>query len=479
MNGATIHDVLTGALEKWGERNFIYSRSDDVFEAKTFEDTIRDAWALAEGLLDLGLHGKNILIYGENSYEWAISDLAVMGYVGVAVAANKERKEHDLENVINIADIECVIFSNTKQAVIDEVRKKRDIKYISMQDDLPRLLDRGTLRTDVILKNDHEMCKVFFTSGTTSDSKAVMLSARNLLSGFKSLSRRVDMGPEDKGYLFLPMSHTYGGVYNFLACLYFGSELYLCSDIHRIFEELHIVKPTVFCAVPLIYERVHTMIGGDAQKAKGVFGGSIKYLFCSGAKFDPELKQFYKNAGLCVLEAYALTETASSLAVEYPGSEDLNSVGTVFEDMDVKIIDADESGHGEILVKGDTVALGYYNNEKETKKAFDEEGYFHTGDIGYVDGDCRLFLTGRKKRVIVFSNGENIYPDEIEALLMKHTGVVRAKVFERDNKLVATLFVEEDLDGVQIVEETNAKLPAYKQIYSFETIVDSVDTRMK
>lgn len=300
------------------------------------------------------------------------------------------------------------------------------------------------------------------------------------------------MSENDSSYLFLPLSHTYGGIYNLLACLYFGMELYLCSDTDKIFEELPMVKPTIFCAVPLIYERVYAMLGQEVvkeaqvskneayiQKIKGMFGGNIKYLFCGGAKYNVEIRKFYKDIGFHILEAYALTETASSLSIEYWNSKSINSVGTIFEDIEVKFIDLDENGHGEILVKGDNVALGYYNNEKETRKVFDKDGYFHTGDIGYQDEDNQLFLVGRKRRVIVPSNGENIYPDEIEELMIKNKGVTKVKVFEKDEKIHATVYIEEDINVDEIIENTNKMLSTYKQIKEYNVIKDTIDTRLK
>ena len=499
MGNAIIHDVLKSALEKWGSRNFIYSKTGNRFAPKTFENTVNDAWALAESLLALGLHKKHILIYGENSYEWAVSDLAVTGYVGVTVAANKEWKKHDLENVLNIADVSCVIYSNTKKDVIENVKNTFEISYISMQDDLPlllknghALLDKKARRDDFRLKCSDEMCKIYFTSGTTSVSKTVMLSDKNLFSGFASLYKRAKMGTTDKSYLFLPLSHTYGGIYNLLACLYFGMALYLCSDTDKMFEELRMCSPTIFCGVPLIYERVYAMLGEETvreaqtnqneaviRRIKGMFGGSIKYLFCGGAKQNMNVRKFFRDIGFCILEAYALTETASSFSIEYPDSTSLTSVGTIFEDIEVKFADVDLNGHGEILVKGDNVALGYYNNEKETKRAFDQDGYFHTGDIGYRDENNQLFLVGRKKRVIVFSNGENIYLDEIEELLMKNENVTRAKVFEKENQLTAIIYLKEGIDASRIIEKTNEILPTYKQIKEFETITDPINTRIK
>lgn len=182
MANVAIQDVLKENLKKWGNRNFIYTRVGNEFIPKTVENTIKDIWALSESLLNLELENKHILIYGENSYEWCISDLAIMGFVGVTVAANKEWKEYDLENIITIANVECIIYSNTKKEVIENIKKKFDIKYISMQDDLPLLLEKGyelleqkVNREDFKKRSTDEMCKIVFTSGTTSTSKAVML----------------------------------------------------------------------------------------------------------------------------------------------------------------------------------------------------------------------------------------------------------------------------------------------------------------
>jgi len=479
----SVKDAMETALEKWSDRNFIYTRSGNEFVAKTFQETIYDAWALAEVLLELGLWDKHILIYAENSYEWCVSDLAIMGFVGVTVAANSDWKENDLENVIKIADVECIIYSDLKKEPIESIKKKNpSIKYISIKDDLPQLLEKGH---KLLNKKDNikyfdkrpidEMYKIVFTSGSTSKSKAVMLAGKNLFFGFESLYKRAPMGEGDSLFLFLPLSHTYGGIYNLLDSLYFGMELYLCSDNNKIFEELQMVNPTIFCAVPLIYERAYEMLG---EKIKYAFGKNIKYLFCGGAKYNLEIRKFYKDMGLNILEAYALTETASSFSIEYSKSKNISSVGTIFEDIEVKFINVDKNGHGEILVKGDNVALGYYNNEKETKKAFDSDGYFHTGDVGYADENNELYLVGRKKRLINLSNARNVYPDELEELLLQNNIIKAAFVYEKDGKIVADVVsgnVQEDID--LFIAELNETLPRYKQI-SGVSVVDKLRQKL-
>lgn len=499
MINITLHEVICDSLKKWGKKNFIYTRVENEFIPKTFDTTINDTWALAESLLSQGLAGKHILIYDENSYEWAISDLAIMGYVGVVVAANKEWTEYDLENVIKTADVDCIIYSNAKKDIIEKLKVQFDITYISMQNDFPLLLKKGyqylsvkAEKRDFIIKSTNEMCKIIFTSGTTSQSKAVMLAGKNLFFGMDSLYKRAKISPEDKVFLFLPLSHTYAGIYNFLVCLYYGAELFLCSDNKKLLEEIQMVKPNLFCAVPLIYERIYSMLGEDlireAQvnkneaaitQIKNILGGNIKFLFCGGAKFNPDIRKFFKDIGFSIMEAYALTETASSLSIEYHDSRSITSVGTIFEDIEVKFNDVDENGHGEILVRGNNVALGYYNNPEETKKVFDSDGFFHTGDIGYKNDDNELFFVGRKKRVIVLNNGENIYPDEIEALLMESKGIAKAKVFEKNHQLAAIVYSDDDINAAEIIKTVNHKLPTYKQIKNFNVITDSISNRMK
>ena len=483
MADVPIQEVLKTALDKWGGRNFIYMRVEGAFIPKTFRETTYDVWALAQELLALGLKNKHILIFSENSYAWCILDLAIMGFVGVTVAANADWKERDLENVIDIADVECVIYSDSKSDIVESVRKKKPgIRYISIQDDLPSLLKQGyellaekSSAGEFEKRSTREMSKIVFTSGTTSASKAVMLGGKNLFFGFDSLYRRAPMGESDSIYLFLPLSHTFGGIYNLLVSLYFGMELYLSSDVGKIFEELQMVNPSVFCSVPFIYERAYLTLGAGIKNA---FGRNIKYMFCGGAKCNLKIRKFYKDMGLNILEAYALTETSSSFSIEYSGSKRVGSVGTVFEDIEVKFSDTDENGHGEILVRGDNVALGYYNNEEETQKVFDADGYFHTGDIGYMNEDGELFLVGRKKRLIRFSNARSVYPEELEELLTQSDIIQAAFVYEKDGKITADLVSSADKKTIDLlVEELNETLPRYKRIGK-TVITDSIHTKL-
>ena len=203
-----------------------------------------------------------------------------------------------------------------------------------------------------------------------------MLTQRNILCGWDNLYKRAPINENDICYLFLPLHHTYAGLCNFLYSTISGMKIYLCSDTKKIGEELQIVKPTVFCAVPLIYERFSKIASQTGKDLKTLFGGNIKYMFSGGAYFDENIRRQYKQAGLNMMEAYALTETSSIFSIQYSNSPNVKSVGTIFENIDVKVINSDENGCGELVVKGDNVCLGYYGNEKATKEAFDKDVIF-------------------------------------------------------------------------------------------------------
>jgi len=397
----TFPAILDNASRRWPGKGFIYTRNGPGFTGKTFGEYASDVRTLSAALINQGLTGKHFLIYGENSYEWMVAELACSGFTGISCVVSKNLKKGDLRAAIAKTDASAVFYSESLACETDGLQKDFDIPFFSLQTDLYRLIDAGKAVAEHITFSERDMdalCKIIFTSGTTSQPKAVMLSQKNIFSGVNSLYVRAPMNELDSCYLFLPLSHTYGGIYNFVSCLKYGIGLYLCSDINLLAEELGIVRPTIFCAVPQVLERFMDLAKASTEPAKAlkqIFGENLRYLFCGGSLWSPEDRAFYKNAGINLLEAYALTETASSLSISYSSDKDVESVGKVFEHIEVRIDSPDENGYGEILTRGDHVFLGYYNNEKATKAAIDSDGFFHTGDIGKMDSERRLYLKGR------------------------------------------------------------------------------------
>lgn len=474
MENYSIHAILCDGEKKFKGHPYIFERKGDAFEGKPYDTFASDVRHMAAALLGMKLSGRNIILYGENSYHYMAADIAIMGYVGVSCTLSKEWGLRDLSNAVELLDAGAVVYSNAKTDVIAELRHRNPQLRCMTFDELANFDAQMPLAP----RDPHACSKIIFSSGTTGIPKAVMLSTDNMYANWESLRLRTPFTPQDRDYLFLPLSHTYGGICNFLYSLTCGMQIYLCSDTTKIMEELQMVRPTVFCAVPLIFERVYAAcIQGNIPPAAAL-GGSIRYLFSGGAYLKPEIRAFLKGAGLNLLEAYGLTETSSLISCEYTDAQEFESVGTVMENMDIRIDSPDENGVGEILVRGGNVFGGYYRNESATAAAFDEEGFFRTGDLGHLVGR-KLYLMGRKRRMILRSNGENVYPDEIETLLAEFPQIHRAKVYEQDGVIKAALYTEYGFDAADAVEKINENLPKFAKIDAFECITDSVDTRLK
>lgn len=484
-----LFDLLKMNYETRKDREYVYTKIDGVYSPITFGELIESAIYLGRALNKKGLKNKRIIVYGENSVEWMIADLATMGFVGVNIGIDKEWKYSDVRNTLSFLEASAVIYSESKAAIIDQLKSEFiGVDFISMSEDLPSLISHGKELSqgldlfDCTPRDENECIRVVFSSGTVSFPKAVMLSDKNIFSGWESLNRRAPMDENDICYLFLPLHHTYAGIYNFIYSLISGLRIYLGTGVQNIAQELREVNPTVFCGVPIIYKRFYEAVGGNLDYLRLAFGSRMKYLFCGGAYLDEDIRAKYREAGLNLLIAYALSETGSSFAIEYSGSTNLKSVGTIYEDIDVIIADKNEAGEGEIRVKGDNVFLGYMNNPEATAKAFDDNGYFCTGDIGSVDSEGNLYLLGRKKRMILMDNGENIYPQNIEQrILEKNSNIQTVRVYLDNMVLKATIYLkeEESFDYDELIRQVNEEAVKNERISAFETVLDSVDKRMK
>lgn len=429
--------LLKDDYEKWKEKDYIYEKesNDTNYKPKTFGKFIEDTYSLANYLLSLNLKDEKILIYGKNSYNLMISDLATTAFVGTSIVISKDLDANKIVDIINKVNAKSLIYDSQKENVISEVKKFCNVICINMAE-----YHLSIEKSDMfnLPEKDMDVCsKIVFSSGTTGPSKGVMLSLRNIFSGYNDLRRRVKFTQGDINYLFLPLNHTYGNIYNFYYSLIDGYSIYLSSSTNNIAKELLEVNPTIFCAVPLVYQK---MIDNYGDKLNSAFGKNIKYLFCGGAPCSKEMRNAYKDFNF--LQAYALSETASSFSIDYLNNQDDCSCGTIFESIDAKIYNPDKNGIGEIIVKGDNVFLGYVDEEL-TKEVFDENGYFHTGDLGKIDNN-KLYLKGRKKNILIGSNGINIDVEIlISYLLSLNQHIKGARLYMIDNQLNANIYVSD------------------------------------
>lgn len=471
-----VAEILFDNHEKWKEHEYIFEKENGTFRPHTYGEFYEDVLNAASFLKEQGLYGKKIAIYGPNCYDFMVMDAAVMGFIGTVVMFSEQWIKRDILTIIAMVDIDAILYHPSKEEILSSLEfTNQEIRCISFT----QVMKKGQRTEMQAYPTGDDFCsKMVFSSGTTGVPKAVMLSQKNMFVNLENLLKRAPMTDRDSAYLFLPLSHTYGGLCNFLYSLQTGMQIYLCSDKNRIVEELMEVKPTILSTVPIFLEKIYQANQQKGLSASFLLGSRVRIAFCGGAILEMKLRKMMENEGISLLNAYGLSETSSIISIEYPGENDEDCVGSVFENQEVRIDSPDENGIGEILVKGENVFIGYYGREDFYKSFFTQDGYFKTGDLGYLKGQ-RLYFKGRKKRVIIGKNARNIYPDEIEAIIRKVAKADVCKVFEREDKLCATIFVNEETDAPKLMESINAELPKYCHIKECDVVQNNMETKWK
>ena len=491
----------------------------------------------AAGYAKAGLAGKRIAVIGETSVEWVCSYVAAIAAGGVAVPMDKELDVEEIKGFFEFAEVDAVVYSklfNEKFADLSKTHPTIKVQ-IPMDPDavsedasvLPyaKLMEMGEegVREGYAypaVTDLNRMVEMLFTSGTTGSSKCVMLCEKNIVSVVNSACETVDFSPEDAIVSVLPIHHTYE-LAIMLAGLNSGMNIAINDSLKRVLKNFALFRPTGLVLVPLFVSTMNKKIWDEARKGgkegmlkaltkishamrtvnfdlrktffkqiTGAFGGRLEKIVCGGAPLNPELVDTFSEFGIDISEGYGITECAPLIAVNPYFAPKKGSVGPAVPCCKVRI-DADHQndkgfGEGEIQVQGDNVMLGYYKNPEETAKVFTEDGWFCTGDIGYMDDDGYIFITGRKKYVIVLENGKNIFPEEIEEYLDRLDCVAESVVLGRKNpesgEITLTALVYPQLDQFPDskdhvkIEETvraqitklNRKLVGYKQVRAVE-----------
>jgi long-chain acyl-CoA synthetase len=461
----------------------VKDRPGGPYRGITYKEAKADMDALGTALISMGLKGKRIAIVGENRYEWAISYLAVVCGTGIVVPLDKELSAPELEQLIKEAEAECIIYSSKYEPCFREMKARGETKLrylVNMDAEISDeaifswreikeagkvLIENGNREfLDAQIERD-AMSIILFTSGTTGIAKGVMLSHGNVVEDVMASPTMIKVFPEDVFFSVLPLHHTYECTCGFLMPLYLGASIAYCEGLKYIVKNLSEAKPTFFLGVPLIFEGMYKKIWQNAKKSgkaealkkaikvnrllkkigidlapvffkqiHAFFGGRMKILICGGAAINPDVLQGFRDFGINAVQGYGLTETAPICALnpdKYPKND---AAGYPPPGFQLKIHDPDpETGIGEICVKGGNVMLGYYKNPEATAKVF-RDGWFHTGDLGYLDEDHFLHVTGRVKNVIITKNGKNVYPEELEYYLEKIPYVQEALVWGKSSE---------------------------------------------
>lgn len=502
----TVKDTILTAHAAWANRPYIWTLRDGVYESVTYGEIIGRACAVASNLIDEGFRDAHIAIFARNSAEWVIADYAISLSANVAVLMDATWQLLEAKNAALLVKPAILYYDSSTKDVADTLKEYLPDTQFRSLNELPGSLDSIP---DVLPDRDpNDLAKIFFSSGTTGTPKAIMLSETNMLFGWKGIEERMDRVDEnDVCYTFLPFHHVFANVIILLYALPIGCQVYLCSDIKQARHEMALARPTIIHGVPLFYERIYNLIPprvlAKARRAavvarvlhlplsvrKKVFaalhealGGRVAFLICGGANLNPTIHQFFNDAGLFIYNAYGSTETAGALCAMTPGSTKHASVGRPYDDMEVSILSPDDEGTGEIIARGPSIFLGYFNNPTENKVALDEAGYYHTGDLGRFDDDGDLYVTGRKKRMILLSNGENIWPDEIEKLFVTSPYVVSAQVYEKNGAINATIAIRSEQsknDAVADCQMINTSLSQHRRVRHFRYVVFDESKQIK
>ncbi len=520
------------SIEQFGENVMYVWKESSVQHEITYGEFVTLVRQLMHAFADtFGQSGKRIAIIGETSPYWVASYLAIIASGNSAVPMDKELDPEEISGFFRMADIEAVVFSKTFNEVFSKMADghKTLKKLIPLDcdglDGKENVIPFSALATagknstsDVTPDTDTERCcELLFTSGTTGTSKCVMLCQRNIFSAVTAACAATDFSSEDTLVSVLPLHHTYELTCG-LAYYNYGGKTCINDSLRHVLRSFKEYRPTGIVLVPLFVTTMYKKILSEASKSgkatalnaaakvghvfslagidlseklfkdiRDAFGGRLRKIVCGGAALDPKMVEMFETFGISIYEGYGITECSPLVAVTPYYKRKPGSVGPAVDCCEAKIdvVETDEEGReiGEILVKGDNVFLGYMNNDEANAEAFTEDGWFRTGDMGYMDGDGYLYITGRKKSVIVLENGKNVFPEEIEEYLLKIDEILETVVVGRDEdgscKLTAIIVPNyakyEDKSENELrteiqksVTELNRRLPSFKQIHRIE-----------
>lgn len=493
----------------------------------TYEELKNDIVYVGTCLLEKGYENKRIAVIGKNSYKWCVSYLAA-SIVGIVVPLDKELHTDDIINFMNVSQTACILGDKKiLDSISDNIEKVEnpDTKFIVFEKNFDKILNEGKAayidgfkKFDEIKINPDELRILLFTSGTTGNAKGVCLSQRNICSNILSIYGIVKVRRSDLFFSVLPLHHTYECTIGFLLPIYSGASIAHCEGLRYIAKNMQEFHPSVILCVPLLLENVHKNIVKNMNKTlpdkykkennknpyydlpfiikkivrnkvKNTLGGRLRVFIVGAAAANPEVVSDFRALHLNTLQGYGLTECSPLVAGNTDFFQKDDSCGLPIPNVEYKIENPNDEGIGEIIVKGPNIMLGYYEDEEKTKQTI-IDGWFHTGDLGKIDKNGYLYITGRCKSVIVTKNGKNIYPEEVEYYLNDNPLISEALVLgiqkENDDETYINAQIYPNIEAItehlkgsvptkeeiwkiisDVVSSVNSKLPNYKHIKSF------------
>ena len=526
-----IKEILYSSAKKYNDHiafTIKHQNGKEVeYENKTYPDVLNDINTLGKALYDLGAKGKRVAIIGKNRYEWVIAHLAnLLGGI-VSVPLDKDLQIEELESSLIRSKADYIVFDSKLTEKMQEIRNnnKTNLKEFICMDkkegflSIAELLEKGKkIENDEYVKNEIDndaMGILLFTSGTTSKSKAVMLSQKNIASNIYAMQICEDIRDTDTNIAFLPFHHIFGSTC-MVMMIASGVKTVFPDGLRYIKNNLNEYKVTIFVGVPILVEAIYKTIMKEIEKQgktkliKAVIkfsnallkihidlrrklfkqvinalGGELRFVISGGAPADAKISKGFNELGIKTVQGYGLTETSPVIAAEDDNHMKNGSIGIPMCNVELEVVNKDEEGIGEIRVKGPNVMLGYYEMPEETAKVL-KDGWFYTGDLGYVDNEGYIYITGRSKSLIVLKNGKKVFPEELETIINRLELVSESMVFGLpdkqdkndvklsvkivyDKEIVKEKYPEKTEEEVyqiiwQQVKEINKGFPRYKHI---------------
>lgn len=513
---ATIGEMLNIAKEEAGDKiAFRYKNSDDEIVNITYNSFYNKIENLGAALTSMGYGDAHIACVGENSYNYVVTFLTVLKSAGVFCPVDKDLPENEMSFVLDNSDSRIVFCSSALEARMREIRTRlpkvdKFVVFGRSEDDgdflsFDRLVAAGKKLSradfDALKSDEYDLKLLVYTSGTTGVAKGVMLTEHNLVNVVYYGLRLAKV--HDVVLSVLPYHHTFEASAGILGSIHNHSTICINDSLKNTVKNMQLFKPGSIVLVPAFAEKFYITIKKNIKK-KGsekkfeaaiktsnalrrvgvdmrktffkdiheVFGGNLKKIICGGAPIRPEISEFFDSIGILLTGGYGITECSPVVCTNTEEKNSYDTAGRKLECVDWKIDEPDENGIGEICVKGETVMKGYYKNPEKTSEVI-IDGWFHTGDLGYINKDEELVITGRKKNLIVLNNGKNIYPEEIEGYIMSvdyiEEVVVRGIKNEhgQETGLLAEVYSQSETDESKVLTDVQAalsELPGYKNV---------------